>query len=134
TSIPPYETRYCAFVDILAFRSLIKELDSGKVDVSTMRDILYRVHGRPFLEARRQDALDLKVQTISDGICASCAVTATDLQYLLFSLGSLTHGLLEHGYFVRGAVVKGKLYHDPLFVFGSALVKAYELESTIAVY
>ncbi|WP_421996974.1 hypothetical protein [Reyranella sp.] len=133
TSIPPYETRYCAFVDILGFRSLIRELDSGSVDVSTMRDILYRVHGRPFLSAKRH-ALDLKVHTISDGICASCAVTAADLQYLLFSLGSLTHGLLEHGYFVRGAVVKGKLFHDALFVFGAALVKAYELESTVAVY
>ena len=81
TTIPPYETRYCAFVDILAFRNLIKELDSGTVDVMTMRDILYRVHGRPFLRGRREER-DIKVQTISDGICASCGVTAADLQMM----------------------------------------------------
>ena len=32
---------------------------------------------------------------------------------------------------MRGAIVKGKLYHDDQIVFGSALVRAYELESTV---
>jgi hypothetical protein len=42
--------------------------------------------------------------------------------------------LLKEGYFIRGALVKGKLYHDNAMVFGEALVRAYELESNLARY
>lgn len=56
------------------------------------------------------------------------------LAHLLQTLSALTLDLLKHGYFCRGAVVKGKLYHDEETVFGEALVHAYRLESTIAKY
>ena len=46
----------------------------------------------------------------------------------------LTLDLLWEGYFVRGAVVKGPLYHDDRIVFGKALVDAYYYESEIAKY
>jgi hypothetical protein len=42
--------------------------------------------------------------------------------------------LLEEGYLVRGAICSGLLYHDKRVVFGPALIKAYEMESTIAKY
>ncbi len=32
---------------------------------------------------------------------------------------------------MRGAIVKDRLYHDDQIVFGSALVRAYELESSV---
>lgn len=129
-----YEMRYCAFVDILAFKNLIADLDKGKVDVRTMQHIFFTVQTRPFLRASREKPVDLKVQTISDAICVSSKVEGPSLQWLLFSLSSLTYGLLEQGYFVRGAVVKGNLYHDDHVVFGNALIRAYELESTVARY
>jgi hypothetical protein len=41
---------------------------------------------------------------------------------------------LFEGYFVRGAVVRGLLYHDNNMVFGEALTEAYRLESQVAIY
>ena len=54
------------------------------------------------------------------------------MTHLFLSLEALTHALLDKGYLIRGAVVKGHLYHDNLSVFGDALVRAYVMESTVA--
>jgi hypothetical protein len=39
--------------------------------------------------------------------------------------------LLAQGSFIRGALVKDRLYHDDKTVFGKALLRAYRLESSI---
>jgi hypothetical protein len=52
--------------------------------------------------------------------------------HLFLSLEALTHALLDKGNLIRGAVVKGRLYHDQLSVFSDALVRAYVAESTVA--
>jgi hypothetical protein len=49
-------------------------------------------------------------------------------------LVDLSYSLLFEGFFVRGAIVKGRLYHDDEMVFGEALVKAYSLENEVARY
>lgn len=38
------------------------------------------------------------------------------------------------GWLVRGGITIGDFYIDDMFVWGAALVKAYELEEKIAVY
>jgi hypothetical protein len=38
------------------------------------------------------------------------------------------------GFFIRGALVKDRLYHDEKMVFGNALVRAYRLETTVVRY
>ena len=40
-----YEERYCAFVDILGFRTLISTLDSDPLVVGKIRDLLRLVYG-----------------------------------------------------------------------------------------
>jgi hypothetical protein len=50
---------------------------------------------------------------------------------IMRALEILTTKLLVRGYFVRGALVKGPLYHDANVVFGEALVRAYRLESEV---
>jgi hypothetical protein len=59
----------------------------------------------------------------------STEVTARGLTILLDAIQSLAVDLLCEGYFVRGAIVKGRLYHDEHMVFGEALVRAFEFES-----
>lgn len=41
-------------------------------------------------------------------------------------------GMAMWGFFIRGAVTIGEVYHDDRSVFGPALVWAYELESKVA--
>jgi hypothetical protein len=51
-----------------------------------------------------------------------------------FSLKALSMHLLSQGYFIRGAIVKGRLHHDDKMVFGEALVQAYDLETKVVQY
>jgi hypothetical protein len=129
-----YETRYCAFVDILGFRGLVHELDAGTLDETKMKDLFYSMQEAPFEVAQHSQEADLKRQAISDAICVSTVPTLHGFQWLALSLSTLTSNLLRHGYFVRGGLVKGKLFHDQNAVFGSALVSAFELESKVALY
>lgn len=48
------------------------------------------------------------------------------------ALETLSLDLLCQGFFVRGAIVRGPLYHDDHMIFGSALVRAFQFESRIA--
>jgi hypothetical protein len=43
----------------------------------------------------------------------------------------LAEASLHEGYFLRGAICKGFLFHDETTVFGEALVKAYRLETQV---
>lgn len=128
---PKYEERYCAFVDILGFRQLIDRLDRNQIKFQLVRKLLKTIQGpsqdRPYLF----DRADFRAQSISDAIALSAKPKIEGLWQLLYSLDKLSFELLDEGYFVRGAIVKGKLYHDDQIVFGSALVRAYELESTV---
>ncbi len=53
---------------------------------------------------------------------------------LLKILMGLAVDLLCEGFFVRGAVNRGPLYHDEQMVFGKALVEAYQYKSEVANY
>jgi hypothetical protein len=57
-----------------------------------------------------------------------------DCQELLLSLGRMQVGIAAMGFFIRGAVTIGDLYHDREVVFGPGLVRAYDLESNTAIY
>ena len=77
---------------------------------------------------------DFRVQMISDAVCVSAKCSASGLGTLCISLTELSLKLLHQGYFTRGAVAKGLLYHDDQIAFGDALIRAYNIEQTVALY
>ena len=50
------------------------------------------------------------------------------------TLERLSLDALHEGYFVRGAVCRGLLFHDKQMVFGEALINAHRLETEVANY
>jgi len=130
-----YGDRYCAFVDILGFRELVSYLGNSISKVESLRNTLATIHQQP-LQAGPSLFLntDFRTQSISDALVVSVAANEGALSELLFSLQTLTMRLLVDGYFIRGAVVKGRLYHDDKMAFGEALIKAYQYESTVVRY
>src|SRR5438046_8242078 len=56
------------------------------------------------------------------------------ITHLFLTVEVLALDLLSTGYFIRGAIVKGDLYHDDKMVFGPALVHAYNLERAVVDY
>jgi hypothetical protein len=125
-----YTERYCAFIDILGFSGLISDLDRGKVSVAEIYRVLSAIHARPNA-VRPQDA-DLRYQSISDAVALSAALNAAGFDAICTAAEELSRRLLRSGYFARGGMTKGRLYHDHSMVFGPALVEAYRLESQIA--
>jgi hypothetical protein len=130
-----YDLRYCAFVDILGFSELIRRISSGGMTPKALEQLLSIVHAPPSeYQVDLFEASDLRCQSISDAVCLSAACSEAGLAHLVYSLDQLTMRLLEEGFFVRGAIVKGRLFHDDRMVFGEALVSAYRLESEVARY
>lgn len=125
-----YTERYCAFIDILGFGALIDDLGHGKVSVSQVQQLLSVVHARRRPE-RAQDA-DFRQQSISDAIALSAAVNAAGFDAICTAAEELSRRLLRSGYFARGGLTKGRLYHDHSMAFGPALVDAYRLERDVA--
>ncbi len=134
-----YEERYCAFVDILGFSALISTIGEAATEklkngqVEEVRKLLQVVHSPPYIMAPI-GIDDYQANTISDAIAISAATNARGLLLIFEMLEDLSLELLNKGYFCRGAIVKGPLFHDRTMVFGEALIKAYRMESTVAKY
>ena len=126
-----YSERYCAFIDI-GFRGLIEDLERGKITVAEVHRVLSAVHSRKI--PQRQEHADLKYQSISDAVALSAAPNAAGLDAICTAAEELSRMLLRSGYFPRGGITKGRLYHDHNMVFEPALVEAYRLETDVPKY
>jgi hypothetical protein len=126
-----YEERYCAFIDILGFRGLIDRLNEGATPLQALRELLSKVHNPPQANVSALPRSDFRAQSISDAVAFSAACNAAGLGAVIHSVNRLAVDLLQQGFLIRGAIVKDLLYHDEKTVFGQALVRAYQLESTV---
>jgi hypothetical protein len=127
-----YEQRYCAFLDILGFSDLIADIGRGRVEYHVVRELLRKIHQPSKYDTA--GTADFRATTISDAICFSSSFSANGLAVIVDLISSLTLGALAEGYFMRGGLCRGLLYHDDDMVFGDAFITAYRIESTIARY
>lgn len=132
---PEYPIRYAAFLDIIGFRELIADLNKDEIQFSAVQDILKNVHN-PDLEDLKNllPHSDLRAQSISDAVAISASMTAHGLAHMFMAIERLAQKLLKAGFFVRGAIVKGRLFHNAEMVFGEGIVRAYDFESKVARY
>ena len=74
-----------------------------------------------------------RVTQFSDSIVASYRITEPSAVFhLLNAIAFCVVDLAHMGYFVRGGVTAGQLYHTRKHVVGPAMIDAYRLESKIA--
>lgn len=154
-----YESRIVVFMDILGWSRLITQSTS---DAATMRRLaglqlwwaadqhlhLATRHQKPGL---RSDGADRTTSSgdellsviqgqqrthFSDSLVLSWPRprTVETLNHVLFDLADTIRNLFLSRFLVRGAVVSGRVFHRPDVIFGPAIVDAYRLESTLAVY
>jgi hypothetical protein len=127
-----YETRYCAFLDILGFTDLIGNIGNEGFGFEVVRDLLRKIHEPSKFDTA--GTADFRATTISDAIALSSSFSANGLAVLVDAINRLVLGALEEGYFMRGGLCRGLLYHDEEMVFGEAFIKAYRLETNVARY
>lgn len=129
-----YPERFCAFVDILGFRGLVARLGKDTGAVESLRDILKEVHNPKISGLAPASSVIYRTQSISDAVAISAEPTPEGLLMIFGVLTALTENLLREGYFLRGAIVRGPLYHDDSIIFGDALIGAYDLETNVVRY
>jgi len=151
---PVYEDRLVAFVDLLGFSNKVASSGRGE-NLSEIFGVINDYSSENWLRSlfsgfsrgdkqplqgedyiQLQDRYPILVTQFSDSFVFSARLADEHAcRYFPFLLGGLIEKSLEYGFLVRGGVAAGQLIHHsngPLF--GPAFLKAYELESKMAVY
>jgi hypothetical protein len=121
------DKRYVAFVDILGYRSLLERMFDGEPE-------LFQRALKTLRELKNREYFSLgesQVTAFSDSIVISVSleegltVLSADLMFLAVSL-------LKQGVLCRGGVAVGRTFHDNGILLGEGLLKAYDLERSVA--
>lgn len=125
-----YEQRLILFLDILGFREII---DSTVYKPDALRRVLSAID--EIAEFQEPNVHESKrVSQFSDSIVVSFAISEESAVFWLVNDLALTIiNLVGAGFLVRGGVTVGSLIHTDRYLVGPGLVKAYEIESTLAV-
>lgn len=129
--MPPYETRYVCYLDILGFRDLVGRMETDEPLARKVHSLLTRVGmvGPMTSSARPQTGSAVQFTVFSDSIVFS---DLTPLN-ILFLCSTSIATFAEEGVFLRGGVAKGLLFHADQVVYGPAMIDAVELEETASV-
>lgn len=95
----------------------------------TLHNILHGIH---LVRERNPTGIDAMATLVS--FSDSVVFSSDNLVYILGAANGLQRTLLEVGMLCRGAIAFGALHHSGSVVFGPALVRAYRVETTAAVY
>lgn len=127
-----YQERAVAFIDVLGFADFVKCSEGN----SALRTKLGGLIGtNKLFEQFFRTFLDFADGAFfSDTFVLSMSDPESRFFYLVRETGYFCRLLLTQGFACRGAITVGLFYHRDRFVVGPALVDAYRLEQSVAVY
>ncbi|MGD0858686.1 MAG: hypothetical protein ABR912_05145 [Terracidiphilus sp.] len=151
---PVFEDQFTAFIDLLGFKKAILKGDENTIsnikllltDLSELRgDFSFTSEGTRTVQTSR---VRPTVSAFSDCILISYPLrqfskelkdeAPLTLTYVLsdfsFLLTQIAATALRSGLLVQGGATVGNLYHKGGVAFGKALIRAYEIQSTVSVY
>lgn len=144
-----YKDQIVAFLDILGFSDIVKEvqndpkLASEKIGflTETIRTILEGNLSSRLLPDDQLSSSEPKFKVFSDCICIAFDCIEDEPEYTASSVFSFLIKLLRiqtefalNDIFVRGAVTVNGHFHNDDIIFSAALINAYSMESKIAIY
>ena len=137
-----YEERYCLFLDILGFQSLIDKSVHPKADKANEMTFT-RLKGAlnaisEGVDYRAVNVIPGKIEEssrrvtqFSDSVVVSYLkdeMGGNGMNSIIHDVHRLQLDLVTRGVFLRGAITSGLLHHDENLVFGPALNEAVALE------
>jgi hypothetical protein len=139
-----YRKAVVTFIDILGFRKIVEERSQEEVleIVEKLREISNRIVMRVTTddEVWGRDPLNVYSINFSDSLIRAKYVDYYDIVDIIDEIASLHHIQTElfvtYGIIIRGSMTFGDIYFDDMknIVYGSAMVRAYELENGSAIY
>lgn len=134
-----YEDRIVCFLDLLGFKNEVactaqKDVQDKLTRVERLEGLLVGL--RQIVEGDKEKLFSGRVVTqFSDSIVFSFPAYAEGAVFnAIVNILKVQVYLIKNGYLCRGGVARGELVHTPEMLFGPAMLKAYELESKLAVY
>ena len=129
------EDAIVAFVDILGSSEEMKRDPQNALNtVHNAYDDALEIYNTIFKLHRD----NVQVRIFSDNIVLSCPCKKIGLEkafHLILVLSALIQEkLLHYSMLSRGGIARGDFFNDKVMIWGNALVKAYNLESTVAIY
>ncbi|MBC2457018.1 hypothetical protein [Clostridium beijerinckii] len=134
-----YENRVVLFIDILGFKNLIYKNQDNTTKITEIIKLIEKLHD---LCSKTGEEDDLKfdfnynrqVSVFSDNIVISYKDEGP-AEFYIAREAMVIQGILQSlGINVRGGLTKGELYHRGDIIVGPALIRAYQLESKIAIF
>jgi hypothetical protein len=132
-----YETRLCAFLDVLGWTNAIQQSLGNPELVRDLGILLYSFRvAKQMIDCQGTFAFpsSLQMTHFSDCVVVSAHANYEGKTELIALLKFLCSRLLRKGFLMRGGVAMGLLHHKQDSVFGPALVTAYKLEHVKARY
>jgi hypothetical protein len=134
-----YEDRLLLYMDVLGWSKLITDSVIHRDARETLAQISQRlrtpVQAMEHALSGGDDFGGIRVSQFSDTLVASCPIGN---HRVVFALCVVAVGVgqivIKRGYYVRGAMVQGKLIHRPGVIYGPALVAANQVEENVAKY
>lgn len=128
-----------AYLDILGAKNKIK---NGDVEFLNQLNNIYIAaisNSTKVNNANHNENLpDIKQQIFSDNIVFAQEIKDGYTVYQVFNfvlfISAYLHQALVTGLLIRGGITVGDLYIDSNFVLGKALIRAYKLESEVAIF
>lgn len=135
-----YEDRLVVFLDILGFKNIVQRSINNENLVGLIKSVAefnIKLQFATFASNKginNEFPYGIQVTVFSDSIVISCPVLSGGIGYFLLCVASHCLAINRLGFFVRGGITYGKLYHNGNVCFGPAMNRAYELESHLAIY
>lgn len=131
-----YAERAFAFLDILGFKDVMRELD-GKPDlfekVKVALEYALRVETvniKEIVPGYRPS----KLEVIAFSDCIVISAPQAELFSVVLRAKMVFGNMLAMGFLCRGGITIGSGFHQERIVFGQGFIDAYELEESVAVY
>lgn len=148
--IEDYQNKFVAFIDILGFKDLIKNIEakspSHEIDAKKVWSILNFLndesiesngnHDLLIYEKHEKGLLEKELGNPVITYVSDCVVITTDGNFDGFKsicnkITKFYTDVATDGIYLRGAITYGKVYHTGRFLFGTGYQRAYHIESTI---
>lgn len=125
-----YPDRIVAFIDILGFRQLV--LTAGENPQGLLQELTSLLSAN--VSKKWSESKGFKIKMFSDCICASAPNTFSGLIMAIVNISNIQQAFLRRKLLLRGGLSFGRHYESRTLIFSEALIKAYTIESSVAVY
>jgi hypothetical protein len=129
----PYPEKVVTFIDILGFSELVRKIgDDDALHKKLNHALTWFNAFKSSSEQSNTAQSKLQITTFSDSVVISG--DHSDIHSIFWTSLMLQAELLGVGVLLRGGVSKGRLVHKSNLLYGEGMLRAYALESKVAVY